>query len=153
MIIKQVKPYLIPTLKTEDILTPFHKNISVKNSKKKSSKLKTFTLKEKEKNSFLSHLKIGLSVPEAIIVCKLPIKEMQDFINENVDGIQFEIAQAMIQKKVIHLNRITKGEKNWQASAFYLERRYKEEFGKEVKVNSETTTRQVMDIGGKEIEF
>jgi hypothetical protein len=51
---------------------------------------------------------------------------------KNRDGIGGDIKKAILEGKEHHLRRIFQGAVGWQSSAWFLERKYRSEFGREV---------------------
>lgn len=145
------KPYLIPTYRTEEVLGKLHKNITPAIRAKGS--LASFKFTDKVEKEFLNLIVIGLSPTEAAISLQLPVNEVKNYISLNINAIKVKIASAMLKRKTIHLSRIVTAGKNWQASAFYLERKHKEEFGRDNTLTINPGKKQVMVINGKDIEF
>lgn len=153
MEIKQYKPFLIPTYHPDEILGEGYNKVKPASLPNGKGQITNYKFPADKKKEFLNLIIIGLSATEAAISLKLPVLDVKALIKMNKDGIKGEIAQALMHRKIIHLNRLTKAEKGWQASAYYLERRYPQEFGKESTVNVVNEQRQTMLIAGKEIVF
>ncbi len=71
-------------------------------------------------------------------------------------GFVAAIKSAKVRAKAYHVTQIVSaGKKHWTASAWWLERNYPEEYGRHVKIEGqvETTAKQVIRFGEKEVEF
>lgn len=149
----QKKPFLIPTYTPEEILGDGFINIKPSFTPSGKGQLTNWNFTPTTKQEFINLITVGLNWKEAAITCKLPLLDVKACIKMNKDGIKGDIAQAMMKRKVIHLSRLAQGQKNWQASAFYLERRFPQEFGRESTVNVVNEKRQVMIVNNQEVEF
>ena len=145
------KPYWIPTYKTEEVLSKLHKKITPATSSRGS--LATLKFTPEQEKAFLNHIVIGLSPTEAAIALKMPVNEVKEYIAANINAIKVKIAAALLQRKTIHLSRLATAGKNWQASAFYLERKHKDEFGRDNTITINKDKKNIMRVNGQDIEF
>mgnify|MGYP003146120346 CR=1 FL=1 len=91
-------------------------------------------IKEEQWNTCLALIREGLNNKDAAIMAGISEATLYNKKNED-DAFAQKMIQAKIAYKLHHLNIIKKKAKeNWVASAWILERQFKEEFGKETKI-------------------
>ena len=97
---------------------------------------------------------INLTVAEACRRVGINPKYINNLIKDNVNNIVDRLEKAKLAPKILHLQRIHKAEKGWQASAWFLERADRKNFGRELVLRDESDgEKQIIKIGDKEIEF
>lgn len=101
-----------------------------------------------------SYIAISLTPTEACRRVGINPRYLDSLIKDNRDNVVDRIEKAKLAPKILHLQRIHKAEKGWQSSAWFLERADRKHFGRELVLKDETDgEKQVIKIGGKEIEF
>ena len=104
-------------------------------------------------NNILENLKLGLELDDCADLVSVPRNEVKYWESHNTGNFANLSAKARAEFKRIHLMKLTRGKADWKPSAFLLERKFRKEYGKELKIEQFITDKQVMKIGGKEIEF
>jgi hypothetical protein len=84
----------------------------------------------------LELLELGLSQAEALLVVGIPYTT---FCRVRRDDEEFGrgVKSAASRGKVHHLRRVRNAEERWQASAWFLERKYGAEFGKRLQLQGD----------------
>lgn len=80
-------------------------------------------------------LEIGADLQTAASYARISFNRLQRNLNAD-KGLAKDVLELFAQCKVHHLQKIYDGEKGWQASAWFLSRIYRKEFG-EVPGNTE----------------
>lgn len=103
----------------------------------------------------LKLISINLSVKEACQRIGVSFEYVTKLIENNTNNISDRIAKARLAPKILHLSRIHKADKGWKASAWFLERIDRKNYGRELVLRPEADDgdKQVIRIGGKEISF
>ena len=72
------------------------------------------------------HIEAGLIYEDACKLAGIHRDQFQTWMRDPKKSQRLE--KAKLEGKLRHLRRINEGEKTWQSSAWFLERRYREEF-------------------------
>lgn len=78
----------------------------------------------------LDALRVGMLEHEAAEVAGIHAETLRRW--KNRDEIGGAIKKAILDGKLHHLGKIHAGKLGWQSSAWFLERKYRSEFGREV---------------------
>lgn len=91
------------------------------------------TVTDTVKAQVILHLKLGLSQADALLCCDV---SYDAFRRAKKDDPEFArgVKAASARGKAHHLKRVTSGEAGWQSSAWFLERKYGEEFGQKQRL-------------------
>lgn len=87
------------------------------------------------KAGVLESLRVGLSLAEALIRAGLTRDQYRTAVRDDPEFTR-GVKKAAIDGKFHHLQRVNDGVPQWQSSAWFLERKYGQEFGQRVKVQS-----------------
>jgi len=104
----------------------------------------------------LNLIQIDFSVREACDRVGVAYDYFSNMVGQNIDGLGQRVRTAKLTPKLIHLQRIHQGARNWKASAWFLERAYREQYGREITISSEDKEgkkKQILKIGDQVIEF
>ena len=97
---------------------------------------------EQARNSFtpevvgdlLKSIQLGLTLADASGLVKLKPSMVQGWYNRNYCNFKFAVDEVRAKNKRLHIARVQGGQKAWQSSAWWLERKHKQEFSKEITV-------------------
>ena len=103
--------------------------------------------------SILDNLKIGLSLKDCAALVDVRYEEVKRWNDQNRSNFGNMVEKAQAEHKKMLLLKIMRGKGDWKPASFILERRHRDEFGKDAKTEVQLATEQVMIIGGKEIRF
>jgi hypothetical protein len=87
------------------------------------------------KADILESLRLGLSLAAALRCANVSRQQYRTAVANDAE-FNRGIKSAADQGKRHHLQRVHDAERNWQASAWFLERKYGAEFGQRVKVQT-----------------
>lgn len=104
---------------------------------------------------FLWIIREGLSVSDAAELVGWDPDDVQSWINSNKGNLGKCVKTAKLEHKAFHISRTNAASYGYQASTWMLERKYKDEFSKELKIVSKTENEnsQVIKFGDREIHF
>lgn len=94
-----------------------------------------FKIGDKQRAEIIAILTVGASRQDAADYIGLNYKNLYNYWHRFPDFDE-EMRQAEAKGKIHHLNKLAKSE-DWRASAFMLERKWWQEFGKKDKVQNE----------------
>lgn len=77
----------------------------------------------------LKALRMGGTRPDACIYARCPPSMLNSYLMEHDGNFQKEIIRAEVIGKLRQIRRVTKGHKDWRAAAWYLARKYYQEYG------------------------
>jgi hypothetical protein len=113
------------------------------------------SIPEEVVNQILDGIKLGLSVKDAC--CRVGIDPVvfTHFVQSHLAEIQSRLDSARLTPRIVHLKRILEGAKNWQCSAWYLERTDRKQFGRELTIRNDDAAeeKQKVRFGDTEIVF
>lgn len=99
-------------------------------------------------------LREGMDLKIAALGLGLDYDTLSDWVNNNTFNMGVCANQARQEHRIFHVTRTNSSEYGWQASTWMLERKYKDEFSKEVKIKtSDDSPKQKIKFGDREIEF
>lgn len=103
---------------------------------------------------FLWVIREGLSIADACKIVGWKYENVLKWITDNRGNLGKCVEVAQIEHKVFHASRVNNAEYGYQASTWMLERKYKDEFSKEVKITTKNEgEEQIIKFGDKEIRF
>lgn len=104
-------------------------------------------------DSILENLKYGLTVSDCAALVSVPVSQVEKWIEDNKGNFGNLVAKAKVEFKKFHLLKINRGKSDWKPSAFIVERKFRDEYGRDALSQNFTAGKQVFMIGGKEIAF
>jgi len=80
---------------------------------------------------------------------------VRNWYDDNRKNFKYAIDQAEAFQKMAQVNAVLKGKRNWTSAAWWLERRYRHEFNKDLTVQppSSGDEQQFMKVGDKLVGF
>lgn len=104
---------------------------------------------------FLWIIREGLHQTDAALIMGWDPKVVEGWIANNQFNLDTCIKTAKLEHKMFHVSRTNAAGYGYQASTWMLERRYKDEYSKEVKITTKTENEnsQVIKFGDREIHF
>jgi len=106
---------------------------------------------ETQKNQVLAGLATGLTIKDACIHAGIGESTFYDIVNRDSE-FSDNVEKAKIQLKTKGLKKIQEaGEKQWQAWAWILERKFKQEFGR-VELTQEVSSEDIEKMDEDELD-
>ena len=84
--------------------------------------------------TILQNLSIGMTLADAANLIMFPPSHVARWYANNYGNFKHAADNAKAKNKRHHIAQVTKAGKNWGASAWVLERRFKEEYSKEMTI-------------------
>lgn len=104
--------------------------------------------------TFLQAIREGLSVVQASRLIGMDPDMMQNSIEENRYNLKICVEIAKEEHRLFHVKRVNNSEYGYQCSTWMLERKYRDDYGREVKItNGSDAPKQKVKFGNREIEF
>lgn len=105
--------------------------------------------------NFLWMCREGLSTSDSAQIVGWEPEDVERWIQNNVYNLAKCVRAARLEHKAFHVSRTNCAGYGYQASTWMLERRYKDEYSKEVKITTkqENENSQVIKFGDREIHF
>ncbi len=104
---------------------------------------------------FLWVVREGLTHTDAAKLLGWKPEKVEAWIAHNTYNLAVCVDTAKLENKVYHVSRVNGAHYGYQASAWMLERKYKDEYSKELKITTKTENEnsQVIKFGDREIHF
>lgn len=103
---------------------------------------------------FLAIIRTGLSIRDAAEIMGWNPDNISTMVSNNVHNLGACVKAAKSENKFFHVSRMANHDYGHQSSAWLLERMYRDEFGKELKVTpGKTEGDQIVKFGDREIKF
>jgi len=103
---------------------------------------------------FLAIVRTGLSIRDAAEIMGWDPDNISTMVSANTHNLGACVKAAKGENKFFHVSRMANHDYGHQSSAWLLERMYRDEFGKELKVTpGKTEGDQVIQFGDKQIKF
>jgi len=105
--------------------------------------------------NFLWMMREGLQQSDAAEIVGWEPDDVAVWIAHNKYNLARCVKAAKLEHKAFHISRTNAANYGYQASTWMLERKYKDEFSKEVKITTKTENEnsQVIKFGDREIHF
>lgn len=84
--------------------------------------------------ALLSNLSVGMTLADVSNLVLFPPSIVERWYKTNYCNFRHAADNARAKNKRHHITQVTKAGKNWGASAWWLERKYKEEYSKEMTI-------------------
>lgn len=101
--------------------------------KNKASRDKHFFTKDNVEK-LISHVEEGNSLEDAAKLVYLDPKMVKEWYDDNYKNFKYGINQAEAFQKSVQVRRVLKGERRWVSSSWYLERKYRFEYNKDLTI-------------------
>jgi len=102
----------------------------------------------------LMYLSINLTKRESCLRVGISYDYLQHLCTNNIENINDKVENAQLGSKIHHLKKIHKAGRGWQASAWFLERADRKNYGRELQLTDDQgEDKQKIKIGGRTIEF
>lgn len=85
-------------------------------------------------DDIINNIYIGLTLEDAAHLVNIPTKAVNKWYNENFCNFKYAVDNVNAKNKKIHVSRVLKGSKEWRPSSWWLERKHKQEFSKEITI-------------------
>lgn len=85
-------------------------------------------------NDILAKVSNGLKLSDAASMIGFSPKVVSSWNRSNYCNFKYALEKAQVMHKAFHLTKINKADRFWNASAWLLERKYKDEYSKEITI-------------------